>query len=369
MFWKTFSNSMLTGWRTSDSGDDGGQDSGPYFGTANYMRKTWYEPGGLEAMVDVMRTYDTLRSKLACEGGNILDLRHLTEVLARNFSLYGPYGKDKARLMEPKGLNKALKTTGQYDVHLEIRRMDYGLPAYYLARTHHDCWGTYGLEVEDLYRSKDFPLEDPRFVKFMEAGRGKYSLRLSPFRNQIADVLNIKQQDDIDNLLYTLGRCVFQGAWHVDQRFSFMVAEAFDIPVLKSVIELIYMCLSIDLCALRRNLNNDLIGFFQKIYTNETFVHLLKQLPELNENQFAALTRGALEAYVTITDHFNQFLRTEVRWQALNTGHLPLWKPILANIKRLDLVAGQTMSQDELREAREHLQSGAHQCVQQLLNI
>ena len=220
-------------------------------------------------------------------------------------------------------------------MHVEIRRLDSGLPAYYVARVSRDWWGTYGLLVQDIYLSGEFAFEDPRFVKLMTGGRGAYFLCLSPFREKVALMPRMTKSDAIDGFLYTLGRNILQGAWHVDQRFSFMVADAFDALVLKTAIELIDTIRSIDLHALRRQLNNDLVHFFEKIYPNEALVQLMKTLPPLKDEQFAALSRGASDAYVAISDQFNRFLRTHVPWQTLQSGHMPLWKLLLANMKAL----------------------------------
>ena len=345
------------------------ETQGGYYGRGYYAQRAWYDAAGLKDLTATMDAYDSLRRKLAREGGSVGDLRALSDLLTRSICVGGAYGTAEAKLNKPESVKKALTCAGQYDVHYEIRRLDSGLPAYYLSRMSRDWWGTYGLLVEDIYRSEDFAIEDPRFVKLMTGGRGEYFLRLAPFREKVAQIPNMTKSSTIDAFFYTLGRNILQGAWHVDQRFSFMVADAFEVPMLKAAIELIYTVLSIDLHVLRRQLNENLLRFFEDVYPNEALVQLMRILPALKDDQFAALSRGASDAYMAISEQFNRFLRTDVPWRMVETGHMPLWKLLLANVKRLDMVARQTADLRELCDARECLQNGAKACVECLLSV
>ncbi len=360
------------GWQGGYGGSYTGAGKGRGTGghsTQGFVRRTWYDPAGLARLVSVLAAYDRARERLAREGGRVADLRALTGMLTEPFIIEGPYGSAEATLNAPQSVRKALNKAGQYDAHLEIRRVAHDFPAYYLARTHRDWWGAYGLVVEDVHRSGDFTLDDPRFVKFMYAGRGKHYLRLAAFRDKVGMLEGMKQGDDLDGFLYTLGRCVFQGAWHVDQRFSFMVADAFGLGHLKSAVEVTYMCLSVDLFGLRRHLTDDMRRFFSESYQNEPLVLLLNMLPSLKPQQFAALSRNASDCYLSVTEHFNRFLGTELPWRALNDGPMPLWKLLLGNMKRLDVVARHTTDFPEFKSAREALEAGTRESLQCLMNV
>ncbi len=337
------------------------------YGDTGYARRTWFDAGGISGLVAALKDYDQCRVQLARCGGTAGDLQEISGILLNEITICGPYGSEEATLSAPESVKKALLHSGQYDLRFEVRRAHYGLPLYYLARTHHDWWGACGLLIEDLFRSEDFPLGDPRFAKLMEAGRGTYFVRLAPFREAAATMAGFENRDDVDNLLYTLGRCVFQGAWHVDQRFSFMVSDAFRLTELRSTIELLYMVLSVDLCALRNHLNKFVPKFFSEVYPNHALVNLIERLPDMNGKTITALSQCALDAYVEMTAQFNQFLRTTVTWRFLEGKEMPLWKLILANMKRLDVVSASLEGQPAMQESRARLLEHAEGWAQKML--
>lgn len=346
-----------------------GKDAG-WSGSYSYSRER-YDPNGITKLLWFIAQYDESLERLARKGGTAHDIRTLTHMLQHAFIIRGPHGESEARLSDPAGIATALSHTGQYDVHFEVRRIDLGLPAYYVCRVRQDYWGSYGLVVEDLHRSERFTLGEPRFVKLQSHGRSEYFLRLSQFRNDVACMLGEKNDTEkpkTDNLLYLLGRHVLQGAWHVDQRFSFLVASAFDLPNLRQIVELCYMCLSSDLCALRRYLNDDILQFFESIYPNRALSSLMARLPGLTGNQAQALSKSARECYVEIAGGFNTFLKTNVKWQAVQDGIMPLWKLILGNTNRLPQIAEQTNGQETLQKALNTLETEAAQCIERLLN-
>jgi hypothetical protein len=340
-------------------------------GSYSYAREG-YSPDGIAKMLWFIRQYDESFERLAQQGGSTQDIRTLTHMLQHEFVICGPYGESEAKLSDPASVSRALSNSGQYDVHFEVRRTDLGLPAYYVCRIRQDYWGAYGLVVEDLFRSKRYIIDEPRFVKLFAHGRNTHFLRLSDFREDVARMLGeagATERPRTDSLIYLLGRYVLQGAWHVDQRFSFLVAAAFDLPGLKQVVELSYMCLSCDLCALRRYLNDDILRFFEDIYSNRALASLIARLPSLTGNHFNALSKKALDCYVEVTLLFNSFLKTEVVWQAVERETMPLWKLILGNMDRLSLVAQQAGGQQALQKARQTLETESEECVGKLLQI
>jgi hypothetical protein len=334
--------------------------------------RDYFDRAGLAGMLGQFEEYEGQFLSLAEKGGSVQDIRRLTGLLGQPFVLRGPCGEAEARLGDPVSVKNALTHAGQYDVHLEVRRIDLGLPAYYLSRVRKDYWEAYGLVVEDLYRSSRYPIDEPRFIRLMDAGRNTYFLRLSDFREPVSRMLGEERsavRPRTDSLLYTLGRYVLQGAWHIDQRFAFMVAKAFDLPNLQEVIELSYFCLSCDLGALRRHLNGDVLRFFNDVYPNKALSSLIARLPHLNGSQFSALSQCALECYVDITALFNEFLRTTVQWQAPPSDETPLWKLILANMGRLPIISTPASLQESILAARTRLESGAATCIEQTLQV
>lgn len=317
---------------------------------------------GLSKLIWFIHQYDTALEKLAREGGGVGEMLQLTRLLQKGLVIAGPWGAQEVKLSEPAGVAAALGKTGLHDVHFDVHRTELGLPAYYICRVEQDYWGTYGLVVEDLYRSKRYTLDEPRFVALYKHGRNTQYLRLSGFRPDTARLFGEEaylDQPRTDHLLYLLGRYVLQGTWHVDQRFSFQVADAFDLPHLKQVIELIYMCLSCDLSALRRFLNPDLHRFFKEVYPNRGLAALMRRLPGMTGVQLNALSEKALACYLEVNGLFNEFLKTETAWQSMQTGKVPLWKLVLGNTARLPLVANQVMGQEAIAEARTLLENEA----------
>ena len=354
---------------TSASVSYGGSFS---WGSYSRFNEKRYDREGLNEMLHYIRAYDEGFMKLARAGGGAEDIYQLTSTLNAAFTVYGPRGDEEARLSNPASVSHALSRTGQYDIHFEVRRGELGFPLYYLCRIHQDPWSRYGLIVEDVYRSGRFEFDEPRFVKLLRYGRNRLFLRLSEYRALVARMLGETgpgEQPETDELLFLIGKDILQGAWHVDQRFSFMVADALDLPNLKQAVELSYLCLSCDLCAMRRHVSNDLLRFFDEIYPNQSLAKLVSLLPEMTGNQFNALAQKALGSYIEIAQCFNDFLKTQLEWKTVERGEKPLWKLLLANTNRLNLVANQMHSQEGLAEARRKLERESRKHIEELLRI
>ena len=197
--------------------------------------------------------YDDLRQQLEQKGGSLTTLENMTLLLNEPIHIKSYWGESKAALSDQKGLRELIREVS-YDVRLDIRRLDHGLPVYYLFRQDTDYWSEYSLIVQDLYLSPGFPMIDERFVKFMYVGHEEYALRLAQFREPLRKMVTAAESGDaytLDKILYKLGRHVFQAAWHDDQRPGFLTAQHFNLLHFKQAIELLYLCLSGELCELR----------------------------------------------------------------------------------------------------------------------
>lgn len=152
----------------------------------------------LEPLTSLMARYDRLRRQLEQEGGRVDDFAALAELLGRKIRLKGAYGDGEAALMELHVMRPLLAKVVGYDVHLQVRQRETTrLPVYYLCRTRHDYWSEHSLIVEDLHLSPGYPMTDERFVRLMEYGHEYYFLRLSPFRNRVAEL--VAQHDEQEN--------------------------------------------------------------------------------------------------------------------------------------------------------------------------
>jgi hypothetical protein len=321
-----------------------------YTGLFSYRRQEIDLQVALEPLIRQMRYYDELRLKLERFGGHVEDLKKISAALSKKLCVRGRFGESiHLSLSEPVALRKTMQDVGSFDLHLEIRRLDTGMPVYYLCRVRRDVWSAYSLIVEDLYRSPGYPVVDSRFVKLMDFGHEIYHIRLSPFRKGIMK-LSLNTGDDppdaIDSFLYKLGRHIFRAAWHEDQRPAVMAARHFDMPHFRHAIELLYVCLSGDLCEIRNILHPMVLRFFEVVYPQPALLALLNRLPRLEGEAINEQPRKALRLYSMLSCAFSRFLKLELQWGYLRV-RVPLYKLLFGNFSRLPLV-GRQMKNNEL---------------------
>jgi len=201
----------------------------------------------------------------------------------------------------------------------------------------------YGLIVEDLYASPGYPFHDERLVKLMQAGHEVYYLRLSQMRDRACTMLERVERPGAqsgwatDELLYEVGRYVFQAMWHEDQKPALAACRAFGLVRFAHAMELLYLCLSSDLCSLRGALHEKLFWFFERVYPQPPLVKLLRAIQEADGAILADLPQRARPLYSRLSAAFGSFLKKETTWKK-GHGPLPLYKILFSNFSRLDLV-------------------------------
>lgn len=337
-----------------------------------YWRGVTYDREGLQKLKWILEQYDEGLTELAQEGGNVTLIHMVNRLLTREFTISGPYGREIVQLGQPDALRSALSKIGQTDVRFNVRRLPFGLPTYYFARTYNDWWELFSLIVEDIHISKSYPLLDNRFARLMVHGHEKYYLRLSLFREGIErtmDCGNNNSEEEIDALLYALGRSVFQGAWHTDQRFVFVFAEAFGLEPLRNALELLYMCLSCDLAAVRRFLTPSMHSFFRTTYSNPAIGKLLESIEWLPGSKLSALNKEALTAYQQLTANMNRVLAREIPWRGSWQKSIPLWKLVVANVGRLGCVASQLRDTELIDGIRGDLKQSAVMAIDHIMKV
>lgn len=318
-----------------------------------------------------LRDYDATRVRLEREGGTAADLQLLTGCLSNPISIDDRSQHHRAVLTEPDELRQVLKRIGAKDLYFSVRVRPSGLPAYYVVRAKHGYWSEYSLLVEDLYRSPEYPSPDERFVKLMDWSHETYFLRLSQFREGVSAGLPVKGAESerkADGVLHDVGRQVFQAAWHEDQYAAFQVAEVFQLPLFRQAIELLYLCLSGDLCAIRASLDDDVSEFFVNVYPQPAIHALLARIGELDGKGLAELPEDAGDAYRRLTASFERFLRVEVR-HGSRASSLPLYKLIYANFGRLDMITPTVTSCDGLSDAGAQLEELAAQVIFEITGV
>ena len=324
----------------------------------------------LEPFIDHLRNYDRLRVKMEQSLWTIRDLQRLTETLAQDIVLETPFEKEKVCLVNRETLRRVLYDLDPF-LYLDVRQRSSGLPVYYLYRVRKDFFSEYSLVVDDVYQSPGYPAPDIRFVKLMHQGHEGYFLRLSQFREQVGQrggtpgTPTIREMDD---LLFELGRRVFQAAWHDDQRLAVQTAGQIGLVQFQNAIELLYLCLDGKLCDLRNAVNEDLLRFFGDVYPQPAIKAFLELLIQLEGDRLNELPQRARILYRRLLKAYRCFLAVEVPWGGQSLW-LPLKNIIQANVSRLHLVAKRLNDLEVLREAAGKLESEAREVIQGILDV
>lgn len=319
----------------------------------------------IQPLVERIREYDSIRLKLEREGGYISDFSRVTQLLSQPFMIKGINRNCPAALTDQNSLRTALYEAGGDDYHLDVRQLSTRMPVYYLCRIRRDYWSEYSLIVEDVYQSTGYPMVDDRFVRLMDGGHEAYYLRLSQFREGVkiaGSNTGSMSELETDDLLYRLGRHIFQAAWHEDQRLGVLTALHFGLTHFREAIELLYLCLSGELCEMRSATNHRVLSFFEEIYPQPAIRAFLKMLCELDGATINDLPRRALKLYVRLSAAFSRFLSVEICW-----GHqkatITLYKLVFGNFSRLPLIAAQIKEDSCIRSAALRLEQEAFMIV------
>jgi len=325
--------------------------------------------GILAPVVLQIRKYDAMRRSLETSGGHLSDLDRVADILTQEIRVGGGFREHTVSLVDPAALRSALMDVGNYDIRLDVRQLDTRMPVYYVCRIRQDYYATYSLVVEDVYRSPGYPMTDERFVRLMHFGHETYYLRLSPFRERVEQMAGRNgdaSRRETDDILYDLGRHVFQAAWHEDQRPGMLVATHLGLPRFRQAIELLYLCLSGELCELRSAINEKMARFFEDIYPQPAIRGFMDLLTDLEGDVINGIPQRALALYAKLSNAFGEVIREHVAWGSRHVK-VPLFKLLFGNFSRLDLVAKALKNNDEVTEAANRLDKQAQQIIDELL--
>jgi hypothetical protein len=315
-------------------------------------------------LVEKLGQYDRMRAVLEQQGTDRGFWKAMTEVLSEKIVLRSDWFRYAVALTEPEAVKSAVRAI-HYDLHLEIRQRSTLIPAYYLCRTKWDYWSEYGLIVEDLYASPGYPFHDERLVKLMQAGHEVYYLRLARMRHSAAamfkGIASLPRLSQLtDELLYEVGRYIFRAIWHEDQKPALAACGAFSLVRFRQAMELLYLCLSGDLCELRGALTERFFKFFKCVYPQPALGALLHRIQEADGATLAALPQKVRPLYSQLSAAFSSFLKQEVLWRE-GRSPLPLFKVLFGNLSRLELLPEMLKGDSVLKAAVEKLEkeSGA----------
>lgn len=349
--------------------DRGGGDFDDWDWPSRRMTRTVFEDA-LAPLTQRLRDYDEKRAVLETRAVTPAGLIATMEILKQHFEVDVLGRRNKMALVDQVSVREFLRELWGYECRLEIRSAPSGVPLYYVPRIWHDFESLYSLVLEDIYISPGYPIADERFVKIMWGGHEVYFIRLSPLRAALLDghgpSLDPKVQDDADALLRKVGRLVFQACWHEDQYVGMAAAGLFDLVDFRRAVELLYLCLTAELCELRSAVDGAMLGFFQSAYAQPVIAAFLKRLVRLDGRALAEVPQAALRLFPALSQTFNRFLGVEVPWGRRNVP-VALYKLLFANFSRLESVRKAIAEKDELRRAAEALEKQSQAVIQALL--
>jgi len=340
----------------------------------------------LRPLILHLERYDALRLELEQEGGRVADLKRITELLSTSIRLEGRRGPFEVELTKPAGIRSFLYDVGYNDLHLQVRRRSSSLPVYYLCRVRRDYWSDYSLVLEDFYRSEGYPVQDARFVKLMVHGKETYHLSVAPFRpgtralfeqggrtmaERFYDIwyedVGTTERERVDRLLYDVGRHVLLAAWHEDQQIGVLAAAHFGLPRFRQAIELLYLCLSGDLCELRGLLTEPMHAFFGEVYDQPALYGFLRGLSALDGQTLNELAEErARQLYRQLMQAFKRFLDVDVP-VGQRERRTPLYKLLFSNLTRLELVAMDLRTHPAVGEAAAALEASAQRIIEAIV--
>ncbi len=325
----------------------------------------------IDRLVKQLARYDQLRMQVEERGGKLNLLVEIINALNESFFIQGLNHSHKVALTDQESLRSMLLDLGEFDCCLQVRKLNTGMPAYFLCHVDMDSRSTYSLILEDLYRSFEYPFFDKRFVKIMQQGHEVYFLRLSMFRQDTFSMLgkvnkgNVRAED-VDKLLSKVGHNIFQAAWHEDQSVAMTASSHFGLTWFSRAVELLYLCLSGEICQLRRIVDSKVLQFFVQVYPQPAIFNFLNSLGQLDGEGIARLPRKALELYPRLLCDFDVFLRTEVPWGQRKSA-TPLFKLLFANFWRMEMVCREIGENKELRQASQLLERQSWDVIKELL--
>jgi hypothetical protein len=324
----------------------------------------------LRPLVRRLERYDFVREKLEKEGGQAADIGMIIKLLDEPLAMqYGPADRFTVKLTEHESLRRRLSRIADHDICFDVRALPTGMPAYYICRTRSDFWTNYTFIVEDIYRSPGYPSFDDRFCRLMVLGRETHFLRLSQLRGGVHRMTGRPtppDRDEVDGVLHRMGRRVLQRAWHEDQLSGVLTARHFELVRFRNAIELLYLCLSSDLCELRSSIDQEMLEFFDTVYPQPAIKAFLETLKGLRGSDLNDIGRRALACYALLSKEYGKFLSTSVTWAGERPSQ-PLFKLVFANFYRLESLEGLAEVNPGLLEASARLESSAGCAISDLV--
>ncbi len=304
-------------------------------------------------LVRNLKRFDAAREAFLRRPGEISTRSALEDRLSDPVSFAG----ETFHLTEPTRLKEAVAQIANGGFHLEIRADLRGMPRYYLCRLRSFASGSGSFISDDLYRSPDFPLPDPRLCKLFLDGREWSFVRMSD--------CGIRWMEPDTALLSTVlpqaASDVFRYAWDEDQMLAALTARHFSVEALLEAVECVYLALCVDPCRLRGSLSESVLIFVEHAAARPAMAAMLRNLADSDGDGLNRLVRTARDGYERLSVAFQRFLGTEIVWMGKPT---PLSVPLFSNFTRLSDVARPMESLPEFQAAREKLATSAREVLE-----
>ena len=316
-----------------------------FYNESSYYRKSISDTDfkkALEPVISQLQKYDKARHGLEQYGGHIRQLYDINKILNEEIRCVSEYNVFKCTLAKIKDIRTMLFEIRYFDkfsLHIDVRKHSItGMPVFYLCKEHRDFDARYGFIVEDLYQSPGYYSPYRDFIKLMYGGHEVYFLNLSQFNKKIQEKLFENSQQPAQaacNLLFKMGYKIFQDAWHEDQIVAKTASNYFDIPNFKEAIDLLYLCLSGDLCELRGEIDDQMISFFEIIYPHKAIHSLLNFIKTLDGSDLSELNQKARKLYIKLLKASSKFFNIEIQ-RGTPRIMISVQKLILGNLFRLN---------------------------------
>jgi len=285
-------------------------------------------------LLSVLNEYSYLLGDLHKSSVSLVKLKEIQQLLKQDIRICS----EPFKLLDNREKIQSCFDEIDLDIVLEKRRIEFNLPVYYCTEfSNQHFYGDYDLLLKDFYKSEYFDFQDHRFIPVTLRYSEKHALRLSQFQTSQAIAVYGDEQTAYEKIKH-IGETVLQAMWDKNQNLAFRMCQFFEMKLLQQAIELIYLVNGTNVTVLRRLIDNEVMKFFEQVYTQPYVVAYLKRIQSLEGSEFKAIQSSALEVYGLLNETLSNLLEIEIPWGS-DRRHQSLYKVLFANLNRLDQCA------------------------------
>ena len=292
-----------------------------YFHISQEARSVW-----LNSIIERLQLYDQCLDSFKFTKQY---LKRLNEILNQPFdwqqSLDEKYFKGTVNLCNPKGLRDVLYEI-DYNLGLDIKRWK-NFPVFFLYRYKYDSFLQHYVILEEVYRSKNYPGSEQRFLRLRAQSSERNFLNSVPYRTTIQRLLRgKKKRSDFEKKInYSLNLVaeVLNLAWDEDFELTRRLCMHLKINHIVEAMELIHLILGTEDFSWLRERPTIVTDFFVKEYGHPHIGAFLNKVKELDHREWTSLVDQAKRDYIQLKVSISKLFKLDVS----NGSHnLPLWK-------------------------------------------